>query len=81
MSAESDFEDAVMICEFYADPYDGFSVDYESGIIVMDGYTIEPLFEKGELTEYLVMEPGGASHLVWDPDSFFQRVFAWKEYV
>lgn len=79
MSAESVFEDTVKICEFYADSYDDFEVDYENRLIVMDGYTIDPLIERGYLTEYLVVSPDGKSHLVWDLDAFFQRVFGWKE--
>lgn len=31
MSAESDFEDTVKICEFYADPCETFEVDEEMG--------------------------------------------------
>jgi hypothetical protein len=79
MSVESDFEDTVKICEFYADPYEEIDVDYENNIIVMGVYTIDPLIEKGVLIEYLVRGPDGKSHLVWDLDAFFQRVFGWKE--
>lgn len=77
----ADFEDAVTICEFYADPYDKFEVDYENNRIVVDDYEVEPLMERGRLTEYLVRCPDGSSSLVWDLDSFFQRVFGWKELV
>lgn len=30
MSAESDFEDTVRVCEFYADPCETFEVDLDS---------------------------------------------------
>lgn len=81
MSVESDFEGTVMICESYADPYDGFEVDYENNRVVVGEYEVEPLMERGRLAEYLVRRSDGSSYLVWDLDSFFQRVFKWKEYV
>lgn len=79
MSVSSEFEDTVKICEFYAEHYEGFEVDYENNLITMDGYTVDPIVEHGSLTEYLVRSPDGKSHLVWDLDTFFQRVFGWKE--
>lgn len=79
MSVSSDFDDTVKICEFYADPYEEFDVDYENNIIVMGDYTIDHLFEHGHLVEYLVTRSDGRSYLVWDLDSFFQREFCWKE--
>lgn len=75
------FEDVVSVCECYADPYDRFEVDYENNRIVVDEYEVEPLVERGRLAEYLVRRSDGVSYLVWDLDSFFQRVFKWKEFV
>lgn len=79
MSASSDFEDAVKICGFYADPYEEFEVDYENNLILMGGYTVDLLLEHGVLNEYLIRCPDGSSHLVGDLDDFFQREFGWKE--
>lgn len=79
MSASSDFEHTVKICEFYADPYEDFVVDYENNLIVMGDYTINPLMEHGVLNEHLITCSDGSSHLVWDLDAFLQREFAWKE--
>lgn len=79
MGVESDFEDAVTICEFYADPCGGFEVDLENRHIVVDGYGIDLVVENGHLDCYLVEDPDGVSFFVEELDPFLQSVFGWKE--
>lgn len=79
MSDDLVFDDTVKICELYADPYERFEVDRENNTIVMGEYTIDPLMEKGYLTEFLVSRSDGKSYLVWDLDEFFKREFDWRE--
>lgn len=81
MSVESDFEDAVKICGFYAEPYDEFEVDLENHHIMMDGYGVDLVVENGNLVTYLVEDPGGVALFVDDLDEYFQGVFKWKELV
>lgn len=78
MSAESDFEDTVKICEFYADPCETFEVDLENSIVFMGGREIRPVRRDGRLDGYFVIEPDGLSHWEDDLDSYFQRVFGWE---
>lgn len=80
MSAESDFEDTVKICEFYADPCEGCVVDLENCIIFMGDREISPVRRGGRLECYLVIEPDGVSHLEEDLDLYFQHVLDWDEY-
>ena len=79
MSVESDFEDFVRICEFYADPCETFEVDLENCIVTMGSREIRPVRRNGRLESYLVIDPDGVSHLEADLDSYFQSVFAWEE--
>jgi hypothetical protein len=79
MSVESDFEDVVRICEFYADPSETFEVDLENCIVLMGARKISPIRENGRLVSYLVIEPDGFSHWVDDLDSYFQSAFNWGE--
>lgn len=81
MSVGSDFERVVSVCEVDADAYDRFDVDYENNRIVVDDYEVESLVERGRLVECLVRRSDGVSYLVWGLESFFQRVFKWKEFV
>lgn len=76
MSAESDFEDTVKICEFYADPCETFEVDLENHIVLMGAREISPVRRFGRLAGYLVIDPDGFSHLEDDLDSYFQSLFA-----
>jgi hypothetical protein len=79
MSVESDFEDTVRICEFYADPCEAFEVDLENCIVMMGDREINPVRGDGRLAGYLVIEPDGFFHLEDDLDSYFQRVLDWEE--
>lgn len=79
MSVESDFEDTVRVCEFYADPCETFEVDLENCSVFMGGREISPVRVEGRLDHYLVIEPDGFSHLVGDLDSYFQRIFDWRD--
>lgn len=73
MSAESDFEDTVKICKFYADPREAFEVDLENCTVLMGAREISPVRANGHLDHYLVIEPGGLSLLVDDLDEYFLR--------
>lgn len=79
MSVGSVFEDAVKICEFYADPCESFEVDLENYHVTMGDYGVGLLMGKGDLVSYLVEEPDGASVFIDDLDEYFQRVFCWEE--
>jgi hypothetical protein len=79
MSVESDFEDIVKICEFYADPCESFEVDLENLAVFMGALEISPVVENGQLITHLVIEPDGFSHWEDDLDSYFQRVLDWEE--
>lgn len=79
MSAESDFEDIIKVCEFYADPCEVFEVDLENYSVFMGGREISPVRRNGQLVEYLVIEPDGLSHLEDDLDSYFQNVLDWED--
>lgn len=79
MSAESDFEDTVRICEFYADPCETFEVDLENYRILMGAREISPVRKNGKLVCYLVIEPDGISHWEVDLDSYFQVALDWDE--
>lgn len=75
MSVELDFEDAVRVCEFYAEPGVGFEVDLENYHITIGGYGVDLVEENGQLVMYLVEEPEGVTIFVDDLDSYFQGVF------
>lgn len=77
MSAESDFEDVVKICEFYSDPCEVFEVDLENCIVFMGAREISCVRRDGVLDSYLVFEPDGTSIMVDDLDDYFQSVFDW----
>lgn len=79
MSVESDFEDTVKICEFYADPCESFEVDLENCIVFMGAREIDLVRRDGKLAGYLVIEPDGFSHLEDDLDSYFQSVLDWED--
>jgi hypothetical protein len=79
MSAESDFENTVKICEFYADPCEDFEVDLENCIVFMGAREITPVRENGRLVDYLVIDPDGVSYRVDDLDEYFQRVLGWED--
>lgn len=79
MSVESDFEDVVKICEFYADPCETFEVDLENCIVFMGGREISPVRVNGRLDHYLVIDPDGFSHLEDDLDGYFQSALDWDE--
>lgn len=79
MSVESDFENTVEICEFYADPREVFEVDLENHFIFMGAREINLVREEGRLDGWLVIEPGGFAHLVDDLHSYFQTVNDWKD--
>lgn len=79
MFVDSDFEDIVKICEFYADPSEVFEVDLENYIVLMDGREISPVVENGQLITHLVIDPDGVSHWEDDLDSYFQGVLDWDE--
>lgn len=73
MSAESDFEDTVKICEFYSDETLPFRVDYENRFILLGEYAIDPVTVDGELVCYMVDPPAGPALTVYDLDDFFQN--------
>lgn len=79
MSVESDFEDIVRICEFYADPCETFEVDLENYVVFMGAREISPVVENGQLITHLVIDPGGISHWEDDLDSYFQSVLDWED--
>lgn len=79
MSVESDFEDVVKICEFYADPCETFEVDLENLIVLMGAREITPVRVNGRLDHYLIFEPDGFSHLEGDLDSYFQSRLGWGD--
>lgn len=79
MSVESDFEDTVRICEFYADPCETFEVDEENHIVFMGGREISLVRSGGRLVGYLVFEPDGVSHVEGDLDSYFQSMLDWQD--
>lgn len=78
MSAESDFEDIVRICEFYREPDWFFFVDLENFHVVMGDYGVDPVRENGHLVGYLVEDPKGVTRVVDDLDIYFQEVFEWE---
>jgi hypothetical protein len=78
MSVESDFEDTVKICEFYADPCETFEVDLENCIVFMGAREISIVRRDGHLDGYLVIDPNGVSIQVGDLDEYFQSVFDWE---
>mgnify|MGYP000851469036 FL=1 len=78
MSVDSDFEDTVKICEFYADPCETFEVDPENFRVLLGAREISIVRRDGRLSGYLVIEPDGFSHLEDDLDSYFQSVLDWE---
>lgn len=79
MSDESDFEDAVRICEFYAYSEGSIEVDLENRHIMVDGYGVDLVVENGQMTTYLVEDPDGVSLFVDDLDTYFQDVLDWED--
>lgn len=79
MCVESDFENTIKICEFYADPCETFEVDSENHFIFMGSRGINLVRENGRLDGWLIIEPDGFSQLVDDLHTYFQSVFGWKD--
>lgn len=79
MSVEADFEDAVKICEFYADPCETFEVDLENLIVFMGAREVSLVTWNGRLVGYLVVEPDGFSRIEDDLDSYFQSTLDREE--
>lgn len=80
MSAESDFEDTVKICEFYSYEALPLRVDYENRFVLVGDYAVEPLRDGEELVGYVVDPPVGPVLTVLDLDVFFQNELAdWGE--
>ena len=79
MSVDSDFEDTVKICGFYADPCETFEVDWENYRVMMGAREFGLVRRDGRLVGYLVIEPDGVSHWENDLDSYFQAVLDWGE--
>ena len=79
MSVETDFEDVVRICEFYADPCDVFEVDLVNYHITMGDYGVDLVEENGHLVSYLVEGADGVSLFVDDLDDYFQSVLDWED--
>ena len=79
MSVDSEFEDAVKICEFYAESADEVEVDLENQHISMGDYGIDLVVENGCLVTYLVEEPDGCTLFANDLDSYFHGVFDWED--
>ena len=80
MSVESDFEDAVKICDFYADTGEEVSVDLENRHITMGSYGVTLVIENGHLVTYRVEDPEGVTFFVDDLDSYFQEVLDWEDW-
>lgn len=74
MSAGSDFDDTVKICEFYSGDGLPVEVDYENYYVFLGDYVVDPVMENGHLIAYIVEDPGRNAHLVGDLDSYFQAV-------
>ena len=74
MSAASDFDDAVKICEFYSGDGLPLEIDFENCLVKLGGYVVDPVIEDGHLIAYIVEDPGRDVHLVGDLDSYFQAV-------
>ena len=79
MSVESDFENTVKICEFYADPCEAFEVDLENHFVLIGAREINLVRKGGKLGGWLIIEPDGFSHLVDDLHSYFQEVYDWGD--
>lgn len=79
MSGVSDFEDAVRICEFYAEPDWKIEVDLENQHITMGEYGVDPVVENGHLVTYLVEDPDGLTLFADDLDTYFQWALDWGE--
>lgn len=80
MSAGSDFEDIVRICEFYREPGWSIYVDLENQHVNMEGYGVDPVREEGRLVGYLVEDPLGMTLVVDDLDDYFQAMLPdWRE--
>lgn len=78
MSLDSDFDDMVKICEFYASSADDVKVDLENYHITMGEYGVDPVIGEGgdHLAYYLIEEPDGTSLFVNDLDDYFQDQFS-----
>lgn len=80
MSAESDFEDTVKICEFYSSETLPLRVDYDNRFVLVGEYAVEPLMDGGVLAGYVVDPPVGPVLTVMDLDDFFQNELeGWEE--
>lgn len=79
MSVESDFEDVIKICEFYADPCEVFEVDLENYHVTMGDYGVDLVVENGQQITYLVEDSDGVVLFVDDLDAYFQSVLDWED--
>lgn len=80
MSVSSEFDDTVMICEFYSGEGLPIEVDYDNRAVFLGDYVIESLVKNGHITDYFVTDPDFNPHLVTDLDAYFQRVLpGWEE--
>ena len=79
MSAGSDFDETVKICEFYSGDGLPIEVDYENYFVFLGDYIVDPVMDNGRLITYIVEDPGRNAHLVGDLDSYFQSVLSdWR---
>lgn len=81
MTASSDFDDMVKICEFYSGEGLPVEVDYENRHVSLGDYEVDPVIEHGHLVTYLVEGPDHTSLFVNDLDEYFQDQFSdcWEE--
>lgn len=80
MSVDSEFDDAVKICQFYSEDDLPIEVDYENYFIDLGGYVVDPVMKDGHLVTYLVEDPDGVTIFVSDLDDYFQkRLPGWEE--
>lgn len=80
MSFDSDFDDAVKICEFYSGDDLPIEVDEENYYITLGDYVVDPVMAGGRSALYLVEDPDGGTLLVSDLDDYFQeRLPGWED--
>lgn len=79
MSAGSDFDDTIKICEFYSTAPDEVVVDLENFHIRLGEYDIDPVVGDGRVVRYLVQEPDGTAIFVDDLETYLQLALGWVE--
>lgn len=80
MSAESEFDDLVKICEFYSGDDLPIEVDEENYYVTLGDYVVDPVLNDGHLVTYLVEDPDGVTLFVSDLDAYFQeRLPGWED--